>query len=103
MALQRPKVGAERPSAHRALRREGVGLIEHQMQRLPILVVEPFGKLRHEAGLLAFAEMREVEHDREAFFHYDVGDDLARAHLEGHVAVFAADDHDRQPFLLAVG
>jgi len=74
---------------HGALRRKGIGLVQDQVQRLAVLVVEPFRKIRHEPRLLAFSEMRQVEHHREAFFYYDVSDDLTGPHIEGHIAVLA--------------
>jgi len=43
-------------SLHGPLRGEGVGLIEDQMPRLPILVIEALGNVGHEPRLLAFPE-----------------------------------------------
>jgi hypothetical protein len=66
---------------------EGIRLVQDQMPRLPVSVVESLSKFRHEPRLLAFPERRQIEPHREAFVHHDVGDELAGADLEGHIAV----------------
>jgi hypothetical protein len=61
----RSSIGAEQPlgALHRALRRERVGLVEHQVQRLAVAVVEPLGEVGHERICSALRNRREVEHD----------------------------------------
>jgi hypothetical protein len=76
------------------LRRESVGLIEHQLERHAIAVVQSLGKVGHKAGLLALAEVREVEHGRDPLIDHQVGDHLSGGELQRHIAVVAAQDHD---------
>jgi hypothetical protein len=44
-------------SFQRALWGKGIGLIEDQVEGCSVLVVEPLGKVGHEAGLLTLAKV----------------------------------------------
>lgn len=87
----------------RALRREGVGLVEHELERLAVAVVQPLREVGHEADLLAFAEVGEIEHGCESFVNDQIGDQLAGSDIQRYVAVVAAEDHDRQAGARAIG
>src|SRR5579871_578417 len=53
---------AEHPllASLRPLRGERVGLVDHQVKRLAVTMIEPLAEGRHKADLLALSEMREV-------------------------------------------
>jgi hypothetical protein len=55
---------------------ERIGLVKHQMEGLPVFVVEPLGEVGHQAGLLALPAVGEVEDHRETFFHHQIRDAL---------------------------
>jgi hypothetical protein len=92
------------PAFDRPLRRPKIRLVENEVQRLLVRLVQRFGERRHEAPARGIAaEFGEVDNARQS----RAGDELAelRRHLGGdrHVGVFAAKHHDRIAGFAAVG
>jgi hypothetical protein len=84
-----------------ALRRERVGLVEHEVQRLAVAAVQLLGEVGHESHLAGLSEQAEVEDEADAVVDDEVGDDAAGGLFERRVAVVAAEDDDRQAGALA--
>jgi hypothetical protein len=85
-----------------ALRNEGVRFVDGEMESLAILAVETLGEVGHETSGGALGEVADVEDDGLARVDDEVGQDLPGGLLEGDVALFAAEDVDRQALVETV-
>ena len=80
----------------RSLRRPQVGLVQHQVQRLAVRLVERLGERRHEpAQGRAATQLRKVHHAGEQRVLADqAAEGGAHAVIDVHVGVAAAEHHD---------
>jgi hypothetical protein len=79
-----------------------VALVPEDVQDLAVLVVQRLDERRHEPDRLGLPHEREVEHDAGGpLLDEEARDELAGAHVERHVGVFAAHDDDRESWRLS--
>jgi hypothetical protein len=92
------------PAFDRPLRRPQIGLVEHEMQRLVIRLVQRFGKSRHEAPARGVAaELRQIDDTDQRFSGNQAAE--SRPHFGGdrHIGMTAAKHYNRIAGGAAVG
>ena len=65
------------PAGVGALRGERVGPIQHQVQRVPVPVVEPFGEIGHKPPRGALGKGGQIQYRGAAFVDHQVGEKRA--------------------------
>jgi len=86
-----------------ALRGEGVGLVQHQVQGVPVPVIEPFGEIGHEPPAGGLGQGGQIQHRGDAFVDHQVGEQHPGGLGQRQVGVITAEDDHRQPVGGAVG
>ena len=85
------------------MRGERVGLIQHQVQRIPVPVVQPFREIGHEPPRGGLGQGGQVQYRGDAFVDDQVGEQHPGGLGQRQVGVITPEDDHRQPFGGAVG
>jgi len=91
--LDRPEQAL--PTGIGALRGERVGLVQHQVQRVPVPVVQPFREIGHEPACGGLGQGGQVQYRGDAFVDDQVGEQLTGGLGQRQVGVITAEDDHR--------